>query len=454
MASKIGFHSSGLDNAPAGFRIQTKKVDIGEFFESYAQAYDRTLKGEWPNFRGKDYSNISRDSVELADTWGAEGPPVMWRQHLGEGHAAPVIFRGRVYILDYLEKEKADALRCFSLTTGKEVWRRWYRVDIKRNHGRSRTSPAVNNKHVVTLGPVGQVMVVDSENGDLRWTLDLVREYGAEIPLWYTGQGPLLEDDTVVLAVGGTDVLLLGISATTGKVKWTTPNLDKWKMSHSSIVPMVIKGRRMYVYAAIGGVVGVEADGKETGRILWKTNHWAPAVVAPSPVLLPDGVIYLTAGYGAGSTTLRIVEKGNRFTVEPGRHYRPKQALSLEQQSAILYKGMLFGVLPKDAGAKRMQLVAADPGNHSKILFSADPSLRFGLCPFIIADDKIYILDAAGKLSMLKVAGKSFQILDRFKVFDGVDPWGPFAVADGIMVLRDSTSMAGLDLSKNKRWKR
>ncbi len=451
IASKIIFHSPGLDGAPAGFRRQMKKVNIGEFFETYSQTYNRSLKGEWPNFRGKDFSNIYQDGIELADSWGTKGPPILWRQSLGEGYAAPVVFRGRVYVLDYLEEEKADGLRCFSLTTGEELWRRWYHIDIKRNHGRSRTIPAVNHNHIVTIGPLGQVMAVNSENGDLRWTLDLVQEHGAEIPLWYTGQGPVLEADTVVLAVGGTDVLMLGIDAMTGKIKWTTPNPDNWKMSHSSIIPMVIKGRKMYVYAAIGGVAGVEAEGKEAGKILWKTTHWSPAVVAPSPVLLPDEVIYLTAGYGAGSTTIKIVEEGNGFLVKPGKHFRPKEALSLEQQSAILHKGLLIGVLPKDAGAKRMQLVAVNPGNHSEIVFSADSSFRFGICPFIVADDKLFIMDPEGRLSMFKIERQGFQMLDRFKIFNGVDPWGPFAIADGMMVLRDSTSMAGIDLRKNEK---
>ena len=57
----------------------------------------------------------------------------------------------KVYLLDYDEEKKADALRCFSLENGIELWRRWYSIKVKRNHGMSRTIPAVTEKYVVKI---------------------------------------------------------------------------------------------------------------------------------------------------------------------------------------------------------------------------------------------------------------------------------------------------------------
>jgi outer membrane protein assembly factor BamB len=450
----ITLNEPGLDQVPPGARDQQEEVRIGEFFERFEQSCDSALTGEWPRFRGKDATNIARDQIRLADNWQATGPPVLWTKPLGEGHAAPVIYKGQLYILDYLEEERADALRCFCLLSGRELWRRWYNVDIKRNHGRSRTIPAVNADHVITIGPKGHVMCVNRQNGALRWGLDLVKDFGATIPQWYTGQCPLLDDGIVVLAPGGPEALLIGVDALSGEVQWTSPNLQDWKMSHSSIMPMTLNGRKMYVYFALGGVVGVAADGEQAGQILWQTDTWSPAVVAPSPVILDKGRIFLTAGYGAGSLMMTVEQEGETFHVKTGQQYRPREALSLEQQSPIYYQGTLFGIMPKDAGIHRKQLVGSDPDDITQFTVPGDNEWRFGLGPFIIADDKFFVLDDDGTLSMLVLSENRFQELDRYKVLEGPDAWGPIAIADGLMLLRDSTTLVCLDLTLDKRWKK
>jgi hypothetical protein len=63
-------------------------------------------------------------------------------------------------------------------------------------------------------------------------------------------------------------------------------------MSHSSIMPWTLNGTKMYVYSAVGGVVGIAADGPEAGSVLWKSLKWGCSVVAPSPVCLPNGTLF------------------------------------------------------------------------------------------------------------------------------------------------------------------
>jgi outer membrane protein assembly factor BamB len=440
----------GMDLVPSGARNRSEKIEIGKFFKRFDDKYDKSLSGEWSRFRGKDFSNICRDGIKLLDKWSVQGPRVIWRKKLGEGHAAPVVFKGRVYVLDYLEDEQADALRCFSLRDGHELWRRWYKIKIKRNHGRSRTIPTVTADYVVTIGPKCQVMCVRTDTGEFLWGKDLVREYGAEVPQWYTGQCPLIDGSTVVLAPGGSNVLLMGVNAVDGKVLWTTPNPDNWKMSHASIMPMKLAGRRMYVYSSLGGVVGVAADGKERGKVLWKTAKWAPSVIAPSPVIMNDGLIFLTAGYGAGSMTIRVSFEDGAYKVQEINRYRPRQGLALEQQSAIYSDGILYGIMPKDAGARRMQFVGCIPDNVAEFRITGPRDLRFGLGPLIKADGKFYLLDDRGTLTMLKIAGERCYVLGRSKVLNGRDAWGPIALADGYMLVRDSTSMACLDMKGAK----
>ena len=61
-------------------------------------------------------------------------------------------------------------------------------------------------------------------------------------------------------------------------------------------------------------------------------------------------------------------------------------------------------------------------------------------------NDKFLILDDKGTLSMIDVSTESFKIVNQKKIFDGHDAWGPFAFADGYLILRDSKNIYCLDL--------
>ena len=444
----------GQDQLPPGGRVTAQQVPIGVSFQRFPASAPVDMTGVWPRFRGPDSSNISREGVPLRDAFGPEGPPVLWRVPLGEGHAAPVIYEGRVYLLDYLEDERADALRCFSLLTGAELWRRWYPIDIKRNHGRSRSVPAVDASYTVTIGPLGHVMCVDSQSGDLLWTRDMVASYQAVIPQWYTGQCPLLDEGIVILAPAGPETLLVGVRAATGEDVRRAKDPGAWTMSHASVMPMTFQGRKMYVYAALGGLAGVAAGDERTpaGEMLWRTDVWKPSVIAPSPVVLDDGLVYQSAGYGAGSLLLQLSGNAPPFQVQVLKQRRPKEGLATEQQSPIYYQGFLFGVMPKDAGTKRMMLVACRPTDPADFVFPGTPELRFGLGPYLVAADRFLALSDDGTLSILKFMENQFVKTAEHKVLPGVDAWGPLAIADGILLARDSTSMVALDLTAVGRW--
>ena len=440
----------GMDRGADGlYEVPTETVTIGEHFSAGIETMT-SLPGSWPQFRGPNRDNVSSAGHALADAWPESGPPVLWSVELGEGHAAPAVHRGRVYLLDYDEDEKADALRCLSLDDGRELWRRWYHVHIKRNHGMSRTVPAVSGRYVVTVGPLCHVMCVDAISGELKWGLDLGTALGTETPLWYAGQCPLIDDGTAVLAPAGREALLMGIDCETGDVRWQTPNPRGWKMSHASVMPMVIDGTRMYVYAALGGVVGVSAEAGDRGRILWDTPAWARSVVAPSPVYLGDGRILLTAGYGAGSMLLQVSKQGEAFAVDVLQEIETREGLASEQQTPLYHGGRLYAILPKDAGALRRQFVCGDPSDLTRIIWSSGKTRRFGLGPYMLADDKCFVLGDTGELSMLRLGDDGYQLLGQARVLEGHDAWGPIALAGTRMLLRDSQRMVCLELGADE----
>lgn len=392
------------------------------------------LPGIWPQFRGAQGDAVGRVDVTLSRNWPAEGPPVLWSVDLGEGYAGAAVLNGRVYVADYDQDKSGDAIRCFSLADGREIWRYFYPVKIKRNHGMSRTVPAVTDKHVVTLGPKCHVACLDAGTGQLNWFLDLVKDHGTKVPAWYAGQCPLIENGKVILGVGG-DSLIMAVDIETGEIAWRTPNPHGWDMTHSSLVPIEFAGRRMYVWCAGGGVVGVSA---EDGTLLWELTDWQIRIAnVPTPVPVGDGRLFLSGGYNAGAMMIKLVEQNGQVVPEVAFRLEP-EVFGSAQQTPIFYEGHLYGVRPDE------QLVCLDL--EGKVLWTSGSTHKFGLGPYTIVNGLIYAMDDHGKLTLAEATPSGYVQLAEADVLDGIDAWGPMALASNRLILRDLTNMICLDI--------
>jgi outer membrane protein assembly factor BamB len=443
----------GTDNRPP-IKPKSDSVVIGEFFDSL-KSIDVVVAGEWPRFRGADFDNISKDATPLAEKWDTSGPPVIWKTSLGEGYAGPAVRNGRVYILDYNEKRKADMLRCFSLKSGEELWRRWYNVELKRNHGYSRTIPTVTDKYLVTIGPRSHVMCLDPISGKMLWKIDLEKEYGIPgkekgrvTPDFYVGQCPLVDNNTAVFAPG-VKALMIGVDCGTGKVLWETPNPDSLRMSHSSIIPMIIYGKKMYVYNASGGVCGVAAEGEDIGKVLWKTADWSPSIGVPSPLYLGNNEIAVFGSYGSGGARIKVLKTDSGFSAIVTEVHKPAEGLAMEQQTPILKGDYLWAVMPENAGPLKKQLVCFNKSNLLTQVWSSGKETRFGkgLGPYIISNDKLYLLDDDGNLFLYKIDNNKATLLASHKVMNAIEAWAPMAVAGKYLIMRDSRNLMCLDIS-------
>ncbi|MBN1846383.1 MAG: PQQ-like beta-propeller repeat protein [Sedimentisphaerales bacterium] len=428
----------GRDNAPTGDAalprgdaLSQARLIVRQQGEPAAQPQE--LPGLWPHFRGPDFDNVVKDSPPLVIPPDPQSMKVLWKIPLGEGYAAAAVRHGRVYVLDYDQENLADALRCLSLADGQEFWRFTYPVKIKRNHGMSRTLPAVSEEYVVALGPKCHVSCLEAKSGKKLWMLDLIRDFGTAEPLWYAGQCPLIEDGKAILAPGGT-VLMMAVDCGSGQIVWQTPNPEKWQMTHSSIMPMDFAGRRMYVYCAGGGLVGVAAD---TGEVLWQTTAWKIRTNVPSPVIVGDGRIFLSGGYNKGSMMIQLKDEPGGIQVEILYELKP-EVFGSDQQTPILYQDHLYGVRPDE------QLVCLDLAGQ--VLWASGGADTFGLGPYLIADGRIFVLNDTGELTVVEATPRAYRPQQRLQVLDGHDCWGPITLVHGRMILRDLTSMVCLDL--------
>jgi outer membrane protein assembly factor BamB len=400
------------------------------------------ISGRWPGFRGAKRDGICDDGTRLARSWPPNGPPVRWQIDVGEGYAGAAIAHGCAYLIDYDEAAQADTLRCLSMTDGREVWRNSYPAFVTRNHGMSRTIPALAGDAVVSIGPRCHLACWDAATGQCRWLIDMVRQFQTEERQWYTGQCPLLDGDRVILAPCGPAAFLVAVSLKTGEVVWKTPNPRGWKMTHSSIMPMEFAGRRQYVYCGTGGAAGIAA---EDGRELWHEETWKENfATSPSPLVLPGGRVFLCRGYDTtGALMLQLAEAGDGLSAK-SLFTLDSKAFNSEQQTPILYQDHLYAVRKH-----RGQLVCLDLNGKEK--WNSGPQ-KFGHGPYLIADGLVLVLSENGLLVAAEATQDGYRPLAKHPVLKGGhEAWGPMALVAGQLVVRDLTRMLCLDLRMSEK---
>jgi outer membrane protein assembly factor BamB len=409
------------------------------------------VAGTWSQFRGDNRDAISTETIPLRRDWTTESPPpTLWGMPLGEGYAGFAVRNGRVYILDYDEVNHRDALRCLSLDDGAEIWRFSYPVRIKKNHGMSRTIPAVTDQYCVSLGPKCHVLCVDAITGEEKWLIDLQYQYGTTEPEWYAGQCPIItilpgsDKPSTIIAPASPEVLMVALDCETGEEIWRTPNPFDWTMTHSSLMPMTLDGQATFVYFAGDGIAGVRAT---DGEILWSAAFdWRPGMAScPSPVILSENRIFCSGGYNVGSTMLQIVPHSQLEQSQAGKYQAqilfrlPHGIFDSEQQTPIYYNGHIFGLRQQDKRFLCLDL-------NGRIVWESGRTERFGSGPYIVADGMILIVDDDGVLHGLEATSAAYRKLFEVEIMEDYACWAPMAIVQGRLLLRDQISMKCIDL--------
>jgi outer membrane protein assembly factor BamB len=396
---------------------------------------------DWPQFRGPDRNNISKETG-LLRKWPAAGPKVLWSVPVTQGYAAAAIVGGRVYHHDYDEAKSEWCVNCRSMADGKLVWQFREAREVRPNHAITRTIPAVDSRFVCSLDPKAVLHCLDVKTGKQIWRKSLVTEYQTTIPSWYNGQCPLQEADRLIIATGGA-AIMVALDKATGKEIWRTPNPanpgnpGQYMMSHSSVMPAVLGGVRQYLYGTLKGPLGVSA---KDGKLLWEFGRKFNVAVAPSPIAVDDERVFMTASYDAGSVMVRVKRTGEAFKAEAVFDLKNNEWNS-EVHTPIVYKGHLFAVGKKKRGL--FTCLSFD----GKEVWTSEGKASFGLGSFMLADGMFFVLDGdTGKLRLIEASTTGYNELASAQVLAGQEVWAPMALSDGKLVLRDLTRMMCLDV--------
>jgi len=292
---------------------------------------------DWPQWRGPNRDGKAT-GFAAPQTWPKELAQ-KWQTTVGAGDSTPALVGDKLYV--FARQGEEEVILCLDAGTGKEVWRDKYAVEAivgadSRAHPGPRSSPAVAEGKVVTLGVTGIVSCVDAASGKALWRNDAYKA----VPQFHTATSPIIVDGMAVVHLGGQgEGAIVAFDLATGNPKW------KWAgeaAMYASPVLMTVEGTKQIVTLTERSVVGVAvADGK----LLWQIP-FAPAgrmaYNAATPIV--DGQTVIFTGSGRGAKAVKIEKKGDGFGYTD---LWSNPQLAPQFNSPVLKDGLLFGLSDK-----------------------------------------------------------------------------------------------------------
>ncbi len=155
-------------------------------------------------------------------------------------------------------------------------------------------------------------------------------------------------------------------------------------------------------------------------------------------MIIGDGRIFFSGGYNSGSMMMRLKEENGKLVPETLYKLTPK-VFGSNQQTPVFFEDHIYGVRPDK------QLVCIDLDGNP--VWNSGPINRFGIGPYMIANNMLYVLDDAGLLTLVNANTGGYNQLAQAQVLHGHDAWGPMALVGGRLIVRDLTRMICLDVT-------
>lgn len=389
---------------------------------AYAEAQD------WPQWRGPNRDNKLTDFAE-PKSWPKELTK-KWKVTVGIGEASPLLVGDKLYV--FARQEDEEVTLCLDAKSGKEIWKDKYPVETIKNAARGyqgpRSTPAVAEGKVCTLGISGVVSCFDAASGKKLW-----RKETGQKPQFYTSTSPIIVDGKCVVFVGA----LTAFDLNNGDSKW------KWSDAgtpYGSPTLMTVDGTKMVVTPAMGMLAGVSlADGK----LLWsvKIGTGSDYQSNYSTPLIDGATVYYSMpggkkGGGGSTIALKIEKKGDGFNADK---LWSKTTSAAGYHTPVLSDGRIYGV---SSTGKNFFCMDAKTGED----LWKDTAAR-GQCGSILNASTVMIALTSDKdLIVFRGAAKKYEEVAKYRVSDSETWCVPIVVGNRVFVKDKGGSLALLTI--------
>ncbi len=292
----------------------------------------RSLAQDWPQWRGPNRDAKAAD-FKAPKTWPKQLTQ-KWKVAVGDGVATPALVGDKLYVM--ARQDGNEITRCLDAATGKELWQEKYEslgaTGPAAGFSGPRSSPAVANGKIVTLGVRGMLSCLDAATGKKLWRKDDFHAW----PMFQPSSSPIIVDDLCIAQLGGREngaIVAYDLASGDQKWKWTGES-----PGYASPVLMTIGGTKLIVAETERRIVAVNAA---DGKLVWETPYAVQGrgYNAVTPVV--DGQTLIYAGSGRGTKAVKLERGGDGFVAKELWSNADK---SVQFSSPVIKNGLVYGL--------------------------------------------------------------------------------------------------------------
>jgi outer membrane protein assembly factor BamB len=361
-----------------------------------------TVKAQdWPQWRGSNRDGkVTGFNVPVS--WPQQLKQV-WKVSVGVGDATPALVNNKLYV--FTRQGENEILQCLDANNGKQIWQSGGYPALTAtgpaaSHPGPRSSPAVSDGKIVTVGIGGDIACYDAGTGKLIWRNE---EFKGAVPQFYTGMSPLVSSGICVAHLGGPQTgQFVAFDLASGSIKWKTTGEGP---VYASPVLLTVDGIKQVVFQEQTKLVGLNfSDGVQ----LWEfaTSVGTGRVQnAASPVADQQKIYY--TGLNNGFNAIEIKKQGNSYIVNK---LWTNPDFSTAFNTPVLKAGFLYGL------SNQSRLFCINAANGQTAWADQTPHQNFG--SIIDAGSVLIAVSSISDLVVFKPDGKAYSQLALLKVSD------------------------------------
>ncbi len=355
-------------------------------------------RADWPGLLGPTRDGKADPSASLP-TKLSGAPRLAWKLEAGQGYAGAAIAGNDVVL--YERNGNVDTVRVVDLDSGKQRWNQSipsaYKGGIDSDKG-PRCVPTILAESVLVYSAAGELTLLSRKDGGVLWTRALRKEFSAEDGYFGAGSTPVIFEGSAIVNVGAKTASVIAVSLRDGTTLWTA---GTGEASYASpiLVAQTANARLDKTICIVPTRLKTIALDPSNGKELWQIpfGQRGPTVNAATPMMLPDGNLFLTASYGIGSAVIQ-------FDASSAKIVRTGSEISSQYASPIVAGGMVFGSDGReDSGTANIKCLSLEDGST---LWEQD---GLPICHAIGISDSLLFVGINGKLFAQSVSSKQFK---------------------------------------------
>ena len=384
-------------------------------------------------------------AARLGRDWATTAPEELWRVPVGSGWSGFAVVGDVCITMEQRGEQQLVVAR--DANSGELIWSHAWAgfYDHALGGAGPRCTPAVDTAvpggRVYAQDPLGQVVCLAGDTGELLWSFDLPGHLGSTpenevetIGYGRSGSPLLVGGDLVVLPGGGPAGApragLVALDRTSGEVVWEGP---PFQISHASPSLVTLAGRQQILVVNEDTLSGHDP---EDGALLWQHPFWGVTAAQANnsqPLVVGEDRVLVSKGYGQGGELFRVLPGEEGWTTETV--WASKRSLRTKLTSPVVRGDHAYGL-----SDGILECVSLENGRR------VWKKGRYGHGQLLLAEDVLVVLGEQGEVSLVEATpeGKG-ATLGQLEVLEG-KTWNTLALGGDRLLVRNATEAVGVRL--------